>query len=188
MSDITSAFAPCTVLMLIFITSFVAEGRELPFLSKDILWQTCCGHLTDVSEVPREVGGRWHYCCCRKKKKKCRWWKLQLCKQHFCWKQKQTPNEKVVYHGEQAYRVKPEESACSAPEEIITEPGQGLLPPSRTGPWAFLPFSSCLSFLGEIPRHLWCQPSWDNVLPSGFVVAQRGRQTSCLRQSLERKA
>lgn len=169
MSDITSAFAPCTVLALIFITSFVAEGRELPFLSKDILWQTRCGHLTDVSEVPREVGVRWHYCCCRGKKK-CRWWKLQLCKQHFCWKQKQTPNEKVVYHGEQAYGVKPEESACSAggaPEEIITEPDHGLLPPSRTGSWAFLPFFLACPSLGR--SHVTC-----GVSPAGIMSFRQG--------------
>lgn len=51
--DATSALAPCAVLTPIVITAVVAVGHELPFLSKDISWQSCCGHLTDVSEEPR---------------------------------------------------------------------------------------------------------------------------------------
>lgn len=35
-----------------------AVGQELPFLSKAIPWQSCSGHLTDVSGEPRgDEGG-----------------------------------------------------------------------------------------------------------------------------------
>lgn len=54
----TSAPALCPVLTPIVITAVVAVAHELPFLSKDILWLSCCRHLTDVLEKPRGAGGR----------------------------------------------------------------------------------------------------------------------------------
>lgn len=57
MPDATLAFAPCTVLTPIVVTAIVGVGHEPPFPSKDISWQSCCGHLTDVSEELTGAGG-----------------------------------------------------------------------------------------------------------------------------------
>lgn len=57
MSDASSALTPA-LSSASHHKAATAAGHELPFLSKAISWQSCCGHLTDASGEPRgDEGG-----------------------------------------------------------------------------------------------------------------------------------